>query len=645
MLPGMKTNESASIPQRTISHPLDPLSAGELRATIDALRAAHGLTERHRFVIVRLEEPPKAAVRAFRPGDPIERVAFAVVFDADSGRTYEATVVPATGEVRSWVHVPDVQPQVTLDEFGEAIDAVRANPGFRAALAKRGIDDPGLVHIEAWSIGDMHPPALAGRRLVWTPCWVKQHPHDNHYAHPIRGLHALVDLQTMEVVHLEDHGVTPLPSQPGNYGEEDVGGYRTDLRPLEVVQPDGPSFEIDGWQVRWQKWRLRVGFNQREGLTLHEVGYEDGGRVRSIAHRLSIAELVIPYGDPGPGGYRKNAFDIGEYGLGLLTNSLELGCDCLGEIRYLDVDLATPSGGVTTIANAICMHEEDYGLLWKHVDWTTDSVEVRRCRRFVVSSIVTVDNYEYAFYWYLYQDGTIEFEGKLTGIVLTAAAEPGERPRHGTLVAPQLSAMYHQHFFCARLDLDVDGEANTVVEVNSEALPWGADNPYGSAYVTRETRFAREREAQRPIDPFAARYWKVENPSVRNGLGQPVAYKLIPGANCAPLCQPDSSIGRRAAFMHRHLWVTPFAPRELFPAGDYPNQHPGGAGLPEWTSADRPIEDTDVVLWYVFGSNHVPRPEDWPVMPVERIGFALKPLGFFDRNPALDVPPPRRHCH
>ena len=585
-------------------------------------------------------------MRGFTPDDALDREAFAVVYDRDTGETGEAIVAPASGEIRSWTPVPGVQPQVTLDEFGEAIAAVRASPDFRLALERRGIGDPDLVHIEAWSIGDMAPEGLEGRRLVWTPCWVKSDPADNHYAHPIRGLHAIVDLQAMEVVKLEDHGITPLPPQPGNYGEADHGGYRDDLRPLEVVQPEGPSFELDGWQVRWQKWRLRVGFNQREGLTLHEVGYEDGGRVRPIAYRLSIAELVIPYGDPGPGGYRKNAFDIGEYGLGLLTNSLELGCDCLGEIRYLDVDLATPGGDVTTIANAICLHEEDDGLLWKHYDWTTDTTEVRRSRRLVVSSVVTVDNYEYAFYWRLYQDGAIELEVKATGIILTAAAEPGEIPRHGTLVAPQLAGLYHQHVYCARLDLDVDGEENTVVEVSSEALPWGPENPYGSAFVTRETPLTTEREAQRLVDPLSARYWKVVNPRVKGALGQPVGYRLVPGANTAPFAQPDSSIARRAEFMTRHLWVTPLAPRELFPAGDYPNQHPGGAGLPEWTAADRPVADTDVVLWYVFNAHHVPRPEDWPVMPAASIGFRLEPCGFFDRNPALDVPPPAGHeCH
>jgi primary-amine oxidase len=641
----MKTTNATGAAVRAVEHPLDPLIAEELRATIEALRSAEKLGPRARLVIVRLHEPAKEVVREFASGDSIHREAFAVVYDAETGETAEAIVAPASGEIRSWTPIPGVQPQVTLDEFGEAIDVVRAHEGFREALARRGIEDPALVHIEAWSIGDMAPEGLAGRRLVWTPCWVKSDPQDNHYAHPIRGLHAIVDLQAMEVVKLEDHGITPLPPQAGNYAEADVGGYRADLRPLEVVQPEGPSFEIDGWQVRWQKWRLRVGFNQREGLTLHEVGYEDSGRVRPIAHRLSIAELVIPYGDPGPGGYRKNAFDIGEYGLGLLTNSLDLGCDCLGEIRYLDVDLATPSGDVTTIGNAICLHEEDDGLLWKHYDWTTETTAVRRSRRFVVSSIVTVDNYEYAFYWRLYQDGAIEFEARATGIILTAAAEPGETPRHGTLVAPQLTGLYHQHVFCARLDLDVDGEENTVVEVASEPVPWGSENPYGGAFVTRETPFETEQEAQRLVDPLSARYWKIVNPGAPGVLGQPVGYRLVPGANTVPFAQPDSSIVRRAGFMTRHLWVTPFAPRELFPAGDYPNQHPGGAGLPEWTAADRPVADTDVVLWYVFNAHHVPRPEDWPVMPVARIGFRLEPIGFFDRNPALDVPPPTHACH
>jgi len=113
---------------------------------------------------------------------------------------------------------------------------------------------------------------------------------------------------------------------------------------------------------------------------------------------------------------------------------------------------------------------------------------------------------------------------------------------------------------------------------------------------------------------------------------------LMPGDNTLPFAHPESSIMKRAGFTRKHLWVTPYHPNERYPAGDYPNQHPGGDGLPAWTQANRAIENTDLVVWYVMNAHHVPRPEDWPVMPVAYIGFMLKPVGFFERNPALDVP-------
>jgi len=629
-----------------MTHPLDPLTADELGAGVDLLRTECGVGGEHRLVSVSLHEPSKENVLDWAPGDPDEREAFAVVYHPPSGRVHEAVLSLTSRTVLSWRTVEGAQPPVLLSEVDEGIAAVKADPAFRAALAARGIEDLDLLHVELWPFGDLAPEEERHLRLAWTPVWVRRHRDDNPYAHPVRGLHAVLDLQRMTVLRIEDHGEAPIPEAPGNYTPAAVGTMRGDLRALEITQPEGPSFAVDGWQVRWQRWQVRIGFNQREGLVLHQLGYEDGDRLRPICYRASCAELVIPYGDPGSAGYRKNAFDIGEIGLGLLTNSLELGCDCLGEIRYLDVDLVDPHGEVVTLRNAICLHEEDFGLLWKHVDALTGNVEVRRSRRLVISSVATIDNYEYAFYWYLYQDGTIEFEVKLTGIVLTAALLPGEVPRCGTVVSPGVNAMVHQHFFCMRLDLDVDGEQNTVYEVHSEALPQGPENPYGNAFAQVETPLASEGGAQRVVDPLSARYWKVANPSVTNELGQPVAYKLLPGANVLPFAHEGSSIARRAAFMTRHLWVTPYAPTERYPAGDYPFQHAGGDGLPAWTAADRPLEDTDVVLWYVFGSHHVPRPEDWPVMPVERYGFMLKPVGFFARNPSLDVPAPHPHaCH
>jgi primary-amine oxidase len=374
-------------------------------------------------------------------------------------------------------------------------------------------------------------------------------------------------------------------------------------------------------------------------LVLHTISYFDQGRERPIVYRASFVDMVVPYGDPRPAYFRRNAFDIGEYGIGMLANSLELGCDCLGEIYYFDVDGHDSHGTPQTLKNAVCLHEEDYGMLWKHVNWRTNYTEVRRSRRLVVSCIATVGNYEYGFYWYFYQDGSLQCEVKLTGIISNGAVQPGEAPPWGELVAPQVYGPIHQHFFNVRLDMQVDGRNNSVYEVNTVADPLGPDNPHGNAFHAERTLLAHELAAQRLIDPLSARYWTIVNPSSLNRLGQPVGYKLMPGENVVPFAHSTSSVMRRAAFMSRHLWVTPYQRDERYAAGDYPNQHAGGAGLPAYTSGDRSIEDTDVVVWYTFGAHHIVRPEDWPVMPVSMIGFHLKPVGFFDRNPALDVPP------
>ena len=431
----------------------------------------------------------------------------------------------------------------------------------------------------------------------------------------------------------------PLPPGSGAYAADRVGPLREDLRRLEILQPQGPSFEVRGWEVCWQRWRLRLGFTAREGLVLHTVGYEDQGRVRPVIWRASVAELFIPYADPRPFQGWRNAFDAGEYGIGILANSLLAGCDCLGEIRYLDVELADGNGEPYTIGQAICLHEEDFGLLWKHFDATLGTTETRRSRRLVISFIITAGNYEYAIYWYFYTDGSIEFEAKLTGIVLTSALAPGETSDFGTVVAPRTLAAHHQHFLSVRLDMAVDGLRNTVYEVDTEAIPPGPGNPLGNAFRPVKRPLRRESEAQRVINPLRGRYWLVASPGTTNELGHEPAYKLVPGSNVLAFSHPDAPVTQRAMFATRHLWVTPYHPGERFPAGDYPNLHPGGAGLPAWTKADRPIENTDVVLWYTLGSHHIARPEDWPVMPVERIGFKLQPAGFFGHNPALDVAP------
>jgi primary-amine oxidase len=628
--------------------PLEPLTAEELTAAVTIVRTERNLSEHVRFVSVNLHEPPKEIVLNFKLGDAFPREAFIVLLDKSIGVTYEAIVSISERRLSSWRQVLGVQPPIIFEEVVASEKILKAHPDFQAALRKRGITNLDLVMVDCWTVGNYGKEEEQTRRLLRSLAYLRYEPGDNGYARPIEGIIAYIDLNKMEVLRVEDHGIVPIPPELGNYWAEAVGQMRSDLKPLEITQPEGPSFTVYGHEVSWQKWRFRIGFNMREGLVVHTVGYEDQGRLRPILYRASLAEMVVPYGDPGLSHYRKTAFDIGEYGIGILANSLERGCDCLGYIHYFDVLMTDSFGTPVRLPNAICMHEEDYGILWKHADWRTERADVRRSRRLVVSFIATIDNYEYGFYWYFYQDGTIAFESKLSGILSTGAVEPGVKPKYGELVAPQVNAPLHQHIFCVRLDMMVDGLKNSVYEVHTEAEPLGPENPYGNAFFAKSTLLTNEAEAQQLIDPLTCRYWKVVNPNSLNRLGEPVGYKLLPGENAPHFLHPTSSVLKRAGFIDKHLWVTPYAPEERYPAGDYPNQHAGGTGLTDWTQANRSIENTDIVLWYVMNVHHIPRPEEWPVMPVAYVGFTLKPVGFFERNPALDVPDPvvehGEHC-
>jgi primary-amine oxidase len=634
--------ETAGLTPDPPAHPLDPLSPGEIEAATTLLRARQALPDTARFAFVTLEEPDKDEVKGFRPGSSLDRRAFAVVLDKADGRFYEAVVSLSRDRVEWWREVTGDagQPMLLREELAAVDQIVKADPRWRAAAVRRGVDEVELVQLDPFSAGNFGFAGERGRRLVRAPAYVRHFPEDNGYAHPLEGLIAYVDLNAAEVVELVDVDPVPVPQAEGNYGRTAQIPPRRDLRPLEIVQEQGPSFEIDGHQIRWHKWKLRVSANGREGLVLHQVSYEDGGTERPILYRASISEMVVPYGDPGPGWFWRSAFDEGEYGLGRLANSLRLGCDCLGEIRYMDLVTAGDDGHAVTIENAICVHEEDQGVAWRHSNFRAGTHDVRRQRRLVISLFATVGNYDYGFFWYLYLDGRIEHEVKANGIVQTRAVEPGVPYDWGVVMAEGLAGVHHQHLFCARLDFDLDGERNTVLEVDLERIAPGPGNDHGNAWRLKETALRTELEAQRLADPLAGRYWKIQNTSARNATGAPVAYKLDPEGRPPLLAEPGSPFSRRASFATRHLWVTRHDSTERYAAGAYPNQHPGGDGLPRWTLADRAIEDEDVVVWHSFGLTHVCKPEDWPVISSDSCGFSLHPIGFFDRNPALDLPEP-----
>lgn len=625
------------------SHPLDPLGMDEIARAAAAVRGHFDLGPALMFETIDLAEPDKEAVRSHVPGTAPARAARFTVYRRGAAGVWTGRVDLATAEVAAVAFLADARPMFSPEEFLQIEAAAKAHPDFQAAIARRGIDRMDLVCVDPWTAGNFDGAGEAGRRIAYTFVWRRAFEFDNYYAHPVEGLNVAVNVNTFEVIRVDDHSAAsgtfvPIPMEPINYDADFLTNPRQPLKPLDIVQPEGPSFALDGNRVAWDNWDLRVGFSGREGLILHQVGYTVDGRRRPILYRASIAEMVVPYGTPEGVHYRKNVFDSGEYGFGKLANSLALGCDCLGHIQYLDVVLHDILGNPRVIPSAICIHEEDAGLAWKHFDFRTERTETRRLRRLVVSSITTVGNYEYCCYWYLYQDGMIEFEMKATGIINTAACIPGTPQKYGTEVAPGVLGHIHQHIFCARLDMEVDGPANTVVECDTVAPPMGPGNPMGNAFHVVETPLTRETAARRRVDFERMRYWKIVNPGARNRVGQPTGYKLETPSAVQPYLDPRGPSGSRAGFIYNHLWVTPYHPAERYPAGEFMNHSTGRDGLPAWTARDRAIENTDIVVWHSFGLHHLPRAEDHPVQPRVLCGFKLMPVGFFDGNPLINLP-------
>ena len=616
-------------------HPLDPLTADEIATVAAAARRDRGVAPPGwRFASIELIEPAKGAYA------PPPRQAAAICWNRADGEAFRAVVSIRDAAVTGWEHLPGQQPNMTVDEWHECDEMLRAHPQLIDALARRGITDMSLVLTDVWAYGAaLVPERYRGLRIGWADVWHRGSEDGNPYAHSVSGMHPVVDLNRMELLELEDDpGAGDAPEVMGEYLPKLIPMPLRQVPPLQITQPDGVAFTLDGRLLCWQNWEMRLGFNHREGLVLHTVGFSDARRLRPVAHRLSFAEMIVPYRDATPDHYRRTAFDIGEWGLGFMTTSLELGCDCLGEIRYLDAVVHDSRGEPVTIPNAICVHEEDSGILWKHVDDRAGAAS-RRARRLVISFHVTVANYEYLVYWRFYQDGSIECEVRATGIMVTSSFADGRQPPYGTLVDQRTYAPFHQHFIVARLDLDVDGAANTVYATESEAAGVSDQDPYALGLTIRSTPLRTESEGIQDYDWNVQRGWKIVNDNVGNGLGTPVGYKLVPAASFPPLIDHASPAFQRAEVIGHTLWVTPYAEDERWPCGDFPNLSSSDRGLPVWTAQNRPIENTDVVLWYVFGIHHITRPEDWPVMPVDTVSFWLKPFGLLDRNPEVDVPP------
>ncbi len=635
-------------------HPLDPLTAEEIKAAAGVISTLPQFPEGSLFSTIVLKEPLKKEVLSHKAGAAVSRQAFAVILDRKGNRTFEAVVDLKAARLISWEQIKGVQPLVTGSEFEALPDIVKADAGWQEAMRKRGISDFDKVQIDGWAVGQV-APAHERVRLLRALSYFKGNAV-NFYGQPIEGVVALVNMNTGKVIEVVDTGVVPL-APPSQQLDEQSTGTRTAPKPLTIAQPAGASFELNGQEVRWQKWRFRFTMHPREGLVLHTVGYEDAGRVRSILHRGSLSEMVVPYGDSETNWRWRSAFDVGEYSVGRLASSIEPKTDAPENALLLDATFAGDDGQPYVLPSAVGIYERDGGMLWKHYESYSGKNESRRARQLIIFFIATIGNYDYALNWIFHQDGVLEVDAALSGIMLPKGVRetrvnghgPGFKggpwrgrragaPMSGHLVSANIVAPHHQHFFSFRLDLDVDGQNNSVHEMNTRALPPGRANPFLNGILMEETILKTERQAQRKMSMPLARTWMVVNPAAQNALGHHTSYILVPGSNSLPYIALTSQVRRRAGFTNNHFWATRYKPDEMSAAGVYPNQSRGGDGLPRWIGNNEDLVNQDVVVWYTLGVTHIPRPEEWPVMPVTHVGFKMIPGGFFSMNPALDVP-------
>ncbi|KAJ9426112.1 copper amine oxidase 1 [Fusarium oxysporum f. sp. lycopersici 4287] len=647
-------------------HPLSALSARETNLARDIVKASHPgalLFFRQSYLF----EPPKEEVLRFlelehsgalttsspRP-DRCAQVFYDVIGGDQKSQYYESVVdVTKRSIVAQEIISEEHQASLTTAEFDIVVESCKRSKMFQDKLKEIKLPEGFETVIEPWPYG---APDLDDGNTRYFQALVfardaRKGQDSNFYAYPMP-LIPVMDAATKEIIRIDEPATGGKGDsltdktyatgaidhcQSAEYVPELLpNGTRKDLKPLMVVQPQGPSFSItEGNLIQWQKWRMRVTFNPREGAVIHDIRY-DG---RPVLYRLSISDMTVPYADPRPPYHRKQAFDFGDGGLGHCVNNLTLGCDCLGVIKYFDGVLTDADGTAQESKNVICLHEQDNGIGWKHTDWRTGRAVVTRRRELVIQFIITLANYEYVFNYKFDQAAGIVVEARATGIVSVVNMDPGKTAPWGNIVSPGALAQNHQHVFCVRIDPSIDGNENTVVQ--EESLPLRMDkstNPNGNMYEVRQTHIT----TSQGIDaaPFNNRVFKVQNLNKLNRVsGKPVGYKITPPATQLLLADPNSTQAKRALFAKKHFWVTKYKDHEFFAGGRYTllsKSEVGGVS----DAADRcdDVLNQDVVCWSVFGLTHNPRVEDWPVMPVEMLQLHISPSDFFTGNPALDVP-------
>lgn len=638
-LAGTAATAAAHVP----THPLDALTASEIDRAVAILTAAKKVDAETRYPTITLLENPKAEVLKWSAGQPFERRAH--VDYLRGGHLFGADLNLTEGKIDGLTEVKDRQSAILFEEFLGASEVVKKDARWRAAMRKRGITSFDNIVCAPLTVGPVIDPRYRGFRLLKVPCFDKTGAVNNVYGRPIENLMAIVDVHKRAVLDVIDQGVVPIPKDVPSESYDPATSTRQQTKPVLIASPNGPNFTIDGSLVNWDKWNFHLRVDKRLGPVISRITYRDGNEQRQVAYEMSTAEMFVPYMEPSQTWAYRAYMDIGEYGFGALSSPLKPGSDCPVNAKFLDAVISDDHGKPMTLKNVVCVFERDTAEpLWRHYEFFTESHESRPNVELVVRMAPEVGNYDYLLDYAFNRRGEIEVRVGAYGIIATRGvktknmgdATAQEDTKYGTLVAPNLVGVNHDHFMSFRIDLDIDGQSNRLV-IDKFVKRRLVGNPLRHSLWQVDRSVVPTEGALDTMDEPA--WYRIESESRRNAMGNPTSFQLVPGHSDLSILDSDEPQQQRASFSSAGLWVTRYNPNERFAAGAYPNQNHEVEGLPKFVADRQSVVNQDLVLWYTVGFHHQTRSEDWPVMPGMWHSFKIRPFNFFDRNPGLDVPP------
>ncbi|WP_026620791.1 primary-amine oxidase (plasmid) [Ensifer sp. WSM1721] len=640
----------AAVPA-ALAHPLDGLTAEEYQEVNRILRDEKIVNGDTLFPLIELKEPAKADVLAWKEGDALDRKA-TVQFTSPEGFK-EAIVNITEGKVESTAAIKG-QPMVLFTEFMNALEGALGHPEMIAGLAKRGLK-PEEAFCLPLTAGNFLTEEYENSRLMKVPCY-RVPEGSNFYAKPIEGLFAVYDIGKKSVIRVIDTGVIDLPKDNWGYTQDEVAA-RTSLRPkmnkVALTQEGGPNYKLNGSHLEWDIWRLNLRVDKRPGLVVSNVDVNDGGTWRSVIYQAHLSEVFVPYMDPTEGWYWRTYMDSGEYGFGLFLSPLTAGIDCPANATFLPATIADDKGNPLVIPNAICIFERGTGdPAWRHFEVFAQTpekpvpAEGRPATELVVRTASEVGNYDYLIDYRLQQNGQINVYigasglDAVKGVGSTSMKDPTAKAdtAYGTLIAPNLVAANHDHYFNFRIDFDVDQPVNHFSTMDIVPAKVDPKSPRKSMWTVEHSMPHSEMEARYRLSSTQPRYFHVSNPARESYLGHEPGWMIHHG-NVAygPFDFASDPPMKRNAYIEYSVWNTVYDPDQRYAGGKYAMQSDGSDTLAEWVKADRPLMGQDIVTWFSAGFHHIPRMEDWPVMSTEWKTVHIMPHNFFAHNPALSI--------